>query len=165
MRTTSIIDDKGRECSKCKEYKDWSNFSHNPGGTRNRSSRCKECVRVVFRKHYQDNTEDIRKRCKKWQDTKGKAWLRKWWPSYKDTKTAGIYMITTRANNRYIGESSAIEFRINSHRAPSNKVSPIVQEGFKEYTILEVVPDREERLIRERYYIKKLKPELNQKWL
>lgn len=39
------IDDEGRECSRCGEYKTWDHFGKNKHGTRGRQSWCRSCFR------------------------------------------------------------------------------------------------------------------------
>ena len=45
-RTKWRIDDDGRECSRCGEYKTWNNFPNNRHGTRNKQSWCSDCFRA-----------------------------------------------------------------------------------------------------------------------
>ena len=45
-KTKWRIDDDGRECSKCGQYKSWDNFSNNKHGTRGKQSWCGECFRA-----------------------------------------------------------------------------------------------------------------------
>lgn len=45
-RTKWVINDEGRQCSRCGEFKTWDKFNKNKHGTRGHQSWCSECFRI-----------------------------------------------------------------------------------------------------------------------
>jgi len=43
-----LIDDEGRECTLCHEYKPWSEFSRKARSSTGYASRCKECYKLYY---------------------------------------------------------------------------------------------------------------------
>ena len=52
MGRPKYIDDKGRECIRCSEYKKWNEFGKSKGGPRGHCNVCKECDRKQKSKVY-----------------------------------------------------------------------------------------------------------------
>lgn len=82
--------------------------------------------------------------------------IKKW----KDKQPAGIYLIQTDMGS-YIGNSAHIPHRITQHT--SSQQFGVARKGAKilSWSIIEYIDDEDKRRKRERYWIKKLQPELN----
>jgi len=83
--------------------------------------------------------------------------VKKW----KSNLPAGIYMIQTDKGS-YIGQSAHIQHRITQHM--SSKQFGVVKTKHAKiisWNIIEYIDDETKRKKRERYWIKKLQPELN----
>ena len=141
--TKCTVTDLGRECSKCGKYKEWSKYANLKHGIRGYHSQCRECAKVYANKWYHKYPD---KHLKLMQDR-------------KDSFPGGVYRIITSIGT-YIGQSSAMEWRVVNHLTPKSN-SPVTKEVFKEWEVLEYIEDPVLRLERERYYIDTLKPELN----
>ena len=146
---------EGRNCTKCKEYKPWKDFSLAKRGINGRSSRCRKCSRLYVKDWYynkggKQKTLDYEKNNR---DKANKAISK-----YQSKMHPGVYIVYTE-KGRYIGESIKMERRVWNHK-PWNYNSPVDTKILK-WEILEVVEDTQLRKEREKYWIKKLKPELN----
>ena len=136
------MEEKGRECTKCGEYKEWDNFSTLKHGKNGKMSRCKKCA-------CQYNKEVLG--TKKLNDANRR---------YRGRLDGGVYKIKTSIGD-YIGKSKHMKFRIIQHLTPSSNKHGITKENFKEWEVLEYIDSEAQRKIRERYWIDKLRPELN----
>ena len=135
-----MINLEGRVCSKCGEYKPYSGYYRQQYGTNGYSSRCKICIRGY---HQGEFKEKAYGRIKK----------------YVSKQDKGVYIIECKEGT-YIGQSKHILMRIRDHRCPGNMITPVKTKKFK-WRVLELVEDESERLEREKYWIDKLKPNLN----
>ncbi len=147
---------EGRNCTKCKEYKPWKEFSLSRKGFNGRASKCRKCCRVYFKDRYY-NQGGKQKGLDYHKNNKSivKSIVNK----YQSKMQPGVYIVYTEAG-RYVGESIKMERRVGNHK-PWNYDSPVNTKVLK-WEILEVVEDTQLRKQREAYWIKKLKPELNQ---
>ena len=148
---------EGRECTKCFKFKPWSSYNKSKSGKNGHYSQCKECTNTLNKKwrdkaikdgyfvnYYKNNAEKIKSIVVK----------------HLDNQPGGVYLISTTIG-RYVGQSQNMTHRVCDHMIPSNFKSPVTKENFIEWEVLEYIEDKEYRLQRERYYINKLKPELN----
>ena len=144
-RPKTKVDDRGRVCTKCDEYKDWDSFSKHKGGKNGRSSKCKVCLVKYVQKLRKANPDVFKKRA---------YTIRSKYPG-------GVYMITSTKGEYHVGQSKHIKSRIWQH--PNDQDSPFYRNKglIKEWKILEYIDSEEQRLIREAYWIDKLKPTLN----
>lgn len=156
MRQKGIVSQEGRECCKCGKYKLWSNYSKSKRGTRGYSGVCKTCSL----QYAKDNKDKFKARIKAYRD-KNKDTLYGNIKRYIDKMDGGVYMVTCE-EGRYIGSSKHCISRMRNHR-DWNELSPVNSKVLKE-EVLEVVEDEQLRLEREDYWIRKLKPELNDKF-
>jgi hypothetical protein len=46
-----IIDDNGRTCTACSEYKRWSHYAHIPKGRHGHAARCNDCLSKIAGKN------------------------------------------------------------------------------------------------------------------
>ena len=138
MDYKGIVDDQGRECTKCGEYKPWSEYNKDKSKANGYNCQC----RVCSHKYMKANRERHLKVLRDWR-------LR---------QPGGVYLITTR-EGRYVGQSNHMHARVIIH--PSDKTSPCLGKEVLEWEVLEYIEDSVLRLQREKYWIKKLDPELN----
>lgn len=80
---------------------------------------------------------------------------------WRHKQPAGVYIIQTN-KGMYIGESDHIPFRITQHKS-SKQFGVVKTKGAKilSWHVLETIEDVDKRRKREKYWIKKLQPELN----
>ena len=156
MRRKGIISQEGRECSKCGKYKLWSSYNVAKTGTRGRNSNCKECCSQYFK----SNRDMHNKRAREYRN-KNKDSCYSNIKKYIGKMDGGVYMVTCE-EGRYVGSSKHMIARMRNHR-DWNEMSPVNSKVLKE-EVIEVVEDPKLRLDREDYYIRKLKPELNDKF-
>ena len=147
-KTKYLICKEGRECSKCGEYKLWSQYNKSSYQKTGYGYICKSCVKVIA-KGYQPE----------WSKRKAKERIA-YVKAYKGKMPSGVYRIKTTIGD-YIGESKHMKFRIAQHLLPSNTNTLVTREVFKEWEVLEYIEDPVLRLERELYYIGKYKPKLN----
>jgi len=142
-----LVTDEGRECTKCGKYQTWSGFHKSIKGCRGYESKCKSCS-FTLRKNYYDNNKDYV--LKRQQD-----WLGKY-------NEPGVYQLHTD-KGRYIGQSKTMYNRVSSGHKTKNQVNATnaAQAKVLSWEVLEYIEDRQLRLQREKYWIKKLQPELN----
>ncbi len=116
-------------------------------------SYCKKC-------HYSLTKPTAKKWRKKFPD-RWKQDVRKAQKDMWDRQREGVYLLIT-SKGLYIGQTDKYESRIHQHRH-SNFNGNMKYKGAKIFyaTLLEEINNREERLDREKYWIKKLKPNLN----
>ena len=134
---------EGRECTKCGEYKPWSDFSKEKAGKNGRSAKCKKCqVEYGLNNYYSDKQKFHRCNEKARKKQKG-----------------GIYQVYTR-EGRYIGQSQNIKYRVQAHSC-KNAQSKVGTLEVLSWEVLEYIEDKVLRKQREAYWIDKLKPELN----
>lgn len=133
----------GRNCSKCDEYKPWSDYYRLKHGINGYASQCKICM----------NTS-----CKVYQK-KNRTKVQSQQYEYVGKMSGGVYQLHTR-EGRYVGQSGMLDFRIRNHKCPNSKIRQIAKEVLS-WEVLEYIDDKVLRKQREAYYIKKLKPELN----
>ena len=143
-------------CSKCSELKDRSEYYtvlNKKTGHVYEYKYCKRC-------HY-NMTKPTRKVWMKNNPEKGKKLQTKAVQMMRERGTPGIYAIQT-SGGLYVGMSSSCEYRINQHRS-TGAISVQNAKGVEYISsqILEVVPNREKRKKREKYWINLLRPELN----
>ncbi len=158
-RSKCIITDKGRECTKCGEYKLYKDYYYIKA-TGRYTPRCKKCQnKVMVEGGYLNKYAN---------SDKGKASLHKYYLKNKeafykrsakslDKMKAGVYLITTGAG-RYVGQSKHIKLRLYQHRG---EYSVCAGKDIQKFEVLEYIEDLDKRLVREQYWIDKLKPELN----
>lgn len=53
------INDKGRTCTECGEFKDWSEFHRLKRGSHGRQSKCRACRNAIKRAWYEENVERV----------------------------------------------------------------------------------------------------------
>lgn len=129
-----------KTCKKCGETKAFTEFYKARTNKDGLTNMCKLCRKIyVFRPRRKTNAERIA--------------INK----YRSKLTPGVYLINAN-NGTYIGQSKMVEIRVINHK-PWNKDSPV--DKIISYEILEVVKDETIRLQREKYWIKKLNPSLN----
>ena len=95
---------EGRECTKCKEFKPWSEFNKLKAGKNGRNSQCKACSSKYFKKHYLNGGKE---KSLKWQRDNTKL-VRKNVEKYQSRMQPGVYIIYTDEGT-YIGESIKME--------------------------------------------------------
>lgn len=80
---------------------------------------------------------------------------------WRDRMVAGVYLLYT-TKGTYVGHSESIKWRVMLHQF-GNTSGNVASKGAKvlDYIVLEEIDDREKRKQREKYYIKKLRPDLN----
>lgn len=131
---------KSRVCSRCKKDKPLDQFYKSTYGKYGKTAQCKQCLKEkVFRPYRKKGIE------------------RQNIDKFISKMTSGVYLVNA-GNGTYIGQSKHIENRVYNHRS-WNYNSPV--EGYKSFKVLEVVEDSKLRLKREKYWIKKLQPNLN----
>lgn len=151
-----IVSQEGRECTKCGKYKLWSSYNRSKHGTRGYNNQCKKCCAQYLK----DNKDKFKDRMKRYRDNNKQA-LYASQKKHLDSMDGGVYMVTCE-EGRYIGSSKHMISRMRNHR-DWNKESPVNSKVLKQ-EVLEVLEDMELRLEREDYWIRKLKPELNDKF-
>ena len=140
--------ESGKICTKCNKYKILKYFNKDKQKADGLASWCKKCAsKSSFQYH------------------RGKG-LKKYHISnnnYYNKLGAGVYLLTTKDGLRYVGQSSQIQRRRNSHKHLKGGVAYRLGLDYSEFTItvLETVNDKSLRLEREKYWIEKLDPELN----
>ncbi len=117
-------------------------------------SYCKKC-------HYYKMTKATAKR---WRKDNPERWIKDVSKAQKamwGRQREGVYLLLT-TKGLYIGQTDKYEARIHQHRS-SNFKGNMKYKGAKILynTLLEEITDRQERLDREKFWIKKLKPNLN----
>lgn len=132
----------GKKCKRCSEYKPWSDYNRCKAAKYGYQTYCRECTKEYRKQYYANNKQAILSMHK----------------DYLKQMDKGVYIVYT-TKGRYIGQSEHIQSRIRHHK-PWNDRSPVKTKVLK-WEVLEYIDSEEERLIRERYYIDKLKPELN----
>lgn len=133
---------ESKVCTTCKLDKPLEEFYKHKKGKFGRNSRCKKCSYKKRREHWMENREKYVHSSK----------------VHREKTDSGVYCIKA-SNGTYVGQSKNIQLRISNHKSIKNSLTPV--ESIIEWKILEKVQDSRERLIREEYWIKKLKPTLN----
>ena len=145
-----------KECSKCKKVKDITEYyvqRNKKTGNQWPYNYCKACHYLMTKpnraKWGEKNPNKLRK-------ANNKAMR-----DYRDRMVAGVYLLYTTLGT-YVGQSESIRWRVMLHQWGSSAGNV----GYKgaeilDYIVLEEVEDREKRKEREKYYIKKLRPDLN----
>ena len=149
-------------CNTCKVEKTLDNYPVNSKSPDGLGHKCKACLSA----YYYERQEYTKKRSKEnwaiYYEKNKKKINQKHRKLYR-TYTPGVYYVLTEEGD-YVGESNAIEARVYNHKWTGKKKGhgnfPI-QAKVLEWKILEVVEDKKERLERESYYIKLLKPSIN----
>ena len=134
---------ESKVCTTCKVDKPLEEFFKNRNGKFGRNPSCKECSYNNRKQHWVKNRDKYVESSRK----------------HREKCTKGIYFIKA-SNGTYVGQSYAIELRISAHKSEKNYLTPI--DKILEWEVLEEVQNKRERLNREKHWIKKLKPTLNQ---
>lgn len=134
---------ESKVCATCKVDKPLEDFHKHKNGKFGRNFRCKKCAYEKRRDHWVKNRDKYVESSK----------------LHRERTDSGIYFVKA-SNGTYVGQSKNIQLRIANHKSIKNTLSPV--ESIIEWKILEKVQDSRERLVREEYWIKKLKPTLNQ---
>jgi hypothetical protein len=58
-KAKGIINEEGRTCIKCGEFKVWSEFSNSKSGTRGKQNKCKMCAKQNSKKYREENCDVI----------------------------------------------------------------------------------------------------------
>ena len=143
-----------KTCTKCKELKEFTEFSKNNAAKDGLYSYCKPCAKEVALKWNQANPEKFRANLKKYQ-----------------YNTSGVYQILNNQNEcLYIGQTIQFNGRKNLHKTftknpgadkqHTSLYKNLNKEGNITIKLVEECP-KEILLEREQYWINKLKPKYN----
>ncbi len=101
------INDLGRECSKCFEFKGWDNFCGSKGKTRDKESTCKKCNNI----NYQNNKAVVLERVKRYASkNKDKIAIR-----MKAYRLKNKEKLTKQAQNRYQNNKEAVKEKVHQY--------------------------------------------------
>jgi len=144
-----------KRCTKCSEVKSISEYylaKNKKTGNQWHYNYCKACHYLMTKpnrvKWGSSNPEKLKK-------ANNKAMR-----DYRDRHTAGVYLLHT-TKGTYVGQSESIEWRTILHKY--NTGGNVGGKGAEilSYVILEEIENRAKRMEREKYYIRKLRPDLN----
>ena len=130
-------------CNTCEVEKPLEEFHKHKSGKFGRNSRCKKCAYKKRREHWVNNRDKYVESSK----------------VHREKTDSGVYFIKA-SNGTYVGQSKNIQLRIANPR--SAKTSLTAVDTIIDWKILEQVQDQRQGFVREEYWIKELKPTLNQ---
>ena len=137
-----------KQCTKCGETKALEFFYRRKDGPQGRNYWCKPCCNINNKETYSNNKQYYRSIARKFYHTKDRV--------------CGVYIIETTIGY-YIGESISIVDRMYNHKSGHSELK-LTKEQYIGYKVLEEVePDKDILRQKEAYWIKKLKPNLNQR--
>ena len=163
---------KSKVCKWCSNAKDLSSFTVNKSSKDGLMAYCRACLKErhgyhkpeVKERHYKkygkyDSYEEMLA-ARELRNANVKEIRKEMIRKYINSWGSGVYLITTVCNNTYVGFSQYLRKRRNVHNSnslrPDSAIAGIYK--IKEFKILENTDNKE----REVYYIKKLKPSINQ---
>lgn len=155
-------------CSKCNTQKEYSEFYKAKAYKDGYRGQCITCLKKWSANHRVKPT--IRKKAyeshKEWiKDTNNMSKLIDAINVCRNSKGSGVYIIHTEDGD-YIGSSNTIQSRIYTHKCKTKQNNSCIAGTHKVvgWSILESC-DPDSKLEREEYWIKKLNPELNKKYI
>jgi hypothetical protein len=95
-----LITEKGRECPKCGEFKEWEEFGKRKGRPSGYASSCKECGRKYARKYSKSNKQKINQYAKEYRSN-NKEQIEEYMVGYRTTNAEN----TKEYNKRYKEEN------------------------------------------------------------
>ena len=159
-----------KECRKCKETKELTQFSKRNKKKDGLASWCKKCItQASYKRKATPEGKKVQIECvKRYMKTdKGKQQNE----NFKNSWGKGVYGIFVNKECFYIGESSKLRHRISTHysRLKNPKTGAkhkLLYETLSQYNnieikVLEETPNHKEQ---EQYWINKLKPKFNIKY-
>ena len=78
------IDDNGRECTKCGEYKEWGMYSPSALGAKGKRASCKECCSARSKEYREANPEKVKQSWARYRDENIED-LRAAWKTHRGT--------------------------------------------------------------------------------
>jgi hypothetical protein len=88
-KQSKLVDDFGRECNTCGEYKTWDEFYVNKSLRTGHVASCKSCVTERSNKHYQDNKENKLEYAKQYRED-NKEYIKEWKKQYYEENREDI---------------------------------------------------------------------------
>jgi len=157
-------------CSKCGKVKSLDEFSKCKAYKDGKQLYCKACNKKTNDKYNEKNREYFKEYTKHYM-SKNKDRYKELMNELFASIPAGIYAIYHDDELVYVGSSSMPRRRlyghfVNSIKANNSSIAKAMAKGIIKgdnlrYEMLEFVEDKEQRLEKEKSYIKKLQPKLN----
>jgi hypothetical protein len=136
-----IINEAGRTCTKCGEFKAWGEFNRDKKGINGKASRCSECKKNINKKYYEENRDVLLEYNKQYREDNRDSILESKRQYYEENRDAILAQkkdyykenrdIILETKKEYREENKAIIAERNKHWREENR--DIIADYQKQY--------------------------------